>query len=166
MKRFRIHQAMSGHSELNLVPYLDVIINLVMFMLLSMSGFVAYQTTNATFADGSPLNEAALPGQPPPTLEVRLTSTGFDLGLDGRALPPIGLDASHHHDFAALAAEAARVKAAFPLASNVKLGAERAVSYDLIVQTMDAVRGSVTSPLFPSVAIGTPIAFEGRPALR
>ena len=33
-------------GELNIIPYLDIMVNLVMFMLMSMTGFVTFQMIN------------------------------------------------------------------------------------------------------------------------
>jgi len=38
--------AEEGHGELNIVPYLDILMNLIIFMLLSMTGLAAFGILN------------------------------------------------------------------------------------------------------------------------
>ena len=46
MRRHRVEEEHAG--ELNIVPYLDVVVNLVVFMLLSMTGLIALGVVNVS----------------------------------------------------------------------------------------------------------------------
>ena len=83
-------------GELNIVPYLDIMVNLVMFMLMSMSGFVTFQMINTSAPDVAsdvPQDVAT----PPPedkkeekfVLNVSISRTGFYIAATGGVLPGI-----------------------------------------------------------------------------
>jgi biopolymer transport protein ExbD len=169
--------------ELNLIPYLDIMVNLVMFMLLSMTGFLAFQMINVNMPD---LSQGAGSGEPPPksdaeklTLNISVSTKGFYLAASGGVLPgesapgtgqvdtktsaptiPIkGMKLNKEtnkeepeYDYEKLTARMWEIKKAYPAVSQFFLAADKAVRYDVIIQTMDATRGDPTKPLFPDVA--------------
>src|SRR5215475_8071604 len=84
-------------QELNIVPYLDILMNLIMFMLLSITGLSAFGILNVN------------------------------------------------------------VKKEFPSESKVIVGAEGDIPYEVLVQTMDAIRetpGKERKLLFTDVTLG------------
>ncbi len=87
-------------AELNIIPYLDIMVNLVMFMLMSMTGFVAFQVINVNMPDLAP-DAVAHPATPPPrpddkhlTLNVSVSVRGFYIAATGGVLPGAGAGAS------------------------------------------------------------------------
>ena len=69
----------SEGTDLNIIPFLDVIMNLILFVLVSMGGLVAFGTVRAEAAFGS---RGASDLQPP---IVALTRSGFAVGRDAAA---------------------------------------------------------------------------------
>jgi biopolymer transport protein TolR len=141
-------------GELNIVPYLDIVMNLVMFVLLSMTGLVSLGVVNvsAPRIGGDAAAHAPGEAQPRLLLTVAISRNGFHLsgaagvpGADAASVDPGGpatvpLRADGTYDYAALTAQLQRVKERYPKETNVIFSADAEVSYDTLVQTMDACR--------------------------
>lgn len=162
-------------GELNLVPYLDILMNLIIFMLMSITGLAAFGVLNVSAPAYGPAS-AGMAGEQqeePFHLSIQIGKEGFYVSsnrailgqaegsgadAEGTTRPPtIPLKADGTYDFEALNRQMIRVKDAFPRESQVILVAEPAVSYDTLVQVMDAVRetqGPQRRLLFPDVNLG------------
>jgi biopolymer transport protein ExbD len=162
-------------GELNIVPYLDVVVNLVMFMLLSMTGLITLGVLNvsAPKLGGDAAAAGAADAQPKLLLTVAIGRQGFYvagangvLGADApspdAARPPTIPLRDGKYDYATLSAQMKRIKEQFPNESAVILSADPDVLYDVLIQTMDACREvSVTTadgkserrPLFFDVSL-------------
>ena len=146
MRRRIRHEEETG--ELNIVPYLDIVVNLVMFMLLSMTGLVSLGVVNVS-APKAGAAAGAASDQPKLLLTVGISKRGFFVGgADPGAAPPADVAAAPptvplragKYDFAALTGEMAKVKDRYPAETNVILTAEPDVPYEVLIQTMDACR--------------------------
>jgi biopolymer transport protein ExbD len=150
-------------------------VNLVMFMLMSMTGFVSFQMINVNVpgsAAASAVDNPPPPDQKKLNLTVMVSPKGFYIAGSGGVLPPgiisgdaasvktdeaqpsipVKLGKEGDYDFEALRAKLAEVKAQNPTVSTYFLAPDRAIKYDVIVKTMDAARGDAMKPLFPDVA--------------
>ncbi len=86
-------------AELNIIPYLDIMVNLVMFMLLSMTGFITFQVINVNMPDLAN-GPTAIKSTPPPRadskqlkeLNVSISARGFYIAAQGGVLPGITAD--------------------------------------------------------------------------
>jgi biopolymer transport protein ExbD len=144
-------------GELNIVPYLDVVVNLVMFMLLSMTGLITLGVLNvsAPKMGGEGAAVVAQEAGPKLLLTVAVGSQGFYiagaggvLGPDANATdlkrpPTIPLGADGKYDFTALSAQLLAIKEKFPNETQVILTADGSVVYDVLIKTMDACREQV-----------------------
>ena len=147
-------------GELNIVPYLDVVVNLVMFMLLSMTGLITLGVLNVSAPKiGGAEGAADKPEKPPLLLTVAIGRQGFFvagaggvLGKDAPApdanLPPtIPLRPDGKYDYASLNEQMKKILEQFPNETAVILSADPDVVYDVLIQTMDACReASVKGP--------------------
>jgi biopolymer transport protein ExbD len=146
-------------GELNIVPYLDVVVNLVMFMLLSMTGLIALGVLNVSAPKLGGEAAAAAENQPKLLLTVAVAKQGFYVAGAGGVLgqeaaspsstrpPTIPLRPDGKYDFAALTAQMKKIKDQFPNETAVILSADPEILYDDLVQTMDACReATVTRP--------------------
>jgi len=137
-------------GELNIVPYLDVVVNLVMFMLLSMTGLITLGVLNvsAPRIGGEP---AAAENQPRLLLTVAIGRQGFTVAGAGGVLggdapapdaarPPTIPLRDGKYDYAALSEQMKKIKEQFPNETAVILSADPEVVYDVLIQTMDACR--------------------------
>src|SRR5690606_7709685 len=153
----------------------DILMNLIIFMLMSITGLAAFGVLNVTAPAYGP--SAGMSGEAqneePFHLSIQIGKEGFYVssnkailgqapGGEGEAEPSvrpptIPLKADGSYDFEALNRQMIQVKDAFPGESQVILVAEPAVSYDTLVQVMDAVRetqGAKRRLLFPDVNLG------------
>jgi biopolymer transport protein TolR len=147
-------------GELNVVPYLDIIMNVTMFVLATVSlVFVSsVDTTAAVRNSGEPYKQASRLG-----LTVLITDGGVALktsagnvasGCDGLG-PGITVplrDAKH--DLSAITACARKLKTASPEfaeETEVALSASPGVDYATVISVMDALRRDRDAVLFPDV---------------
>src|SRR3954471_5278764 len=81
-------------GELNIIPYLDIMMNLIMFMLLSITGFAILGIVNVTAPSYGGASAAAPSDKPPLTLPVAISnkagSEGFFIAATGAVLPGLG----------------------------------------------------------------------------
>jgi biopolymer transport protein ExbD len=140
-------------GELNVVPFLDIITNVMMFVLAT----VAVTFTSTT--DITP--PRATPGRNDPTkplgLTIAIVDDGFAIKAAGGNVAPGCRDtgaglAVPKNDFAALHACAETLKHTFADDTNVTLTANPAIRYETVVATMDALRATDDGKdLFPDV---------------
>lgn len=144
-----------GEGELNIVPFLDIVVNLMLFLL---------ATSTATMAMAEV--EVDLPGacrhcdgRGTLGLTVMIADDGFIVAGEGGRLRPGcravgggGLTV-RGRDFDALRACATRIHAAYPAERAVTLSAAPEVPYQDVIATMDALRGSEAGLLFPDVLL-------------
>ena len=155
--RFRIRED-EETGELNIVPYLDVVVNLVMFMLLSMTGLITLGVLNVSAPKiGGEANEAAAAAEQGPKLllTVAIGKQGFYvagaggvLGSDANASdlsrpPTVPLKADGRYDFQELNRQLGAIKERFPNETQVILSADGEVVYEVLIQTMDACREQI-----------------------
>mgnify|MGYP001594626533 CR=1 FL=1 len=141
-----------SEGELNIVPYLDILMNLIIFMLLSMAGLATYGMVNINAPHTAPPGEGretqAL------TLTVTLERSGFVVAASGGVLPLIPRRVDGHYDFEALTAKLRELKATFPHETKVIIAAEADTAYDALISTVDAAREAPDrTVLFPDVTL-------------
>ncbi len=157
-------------GELNIVPYLDILMNLIIFMLLSMTGLATFGVVNvAAPAYGAGAGNGQ--GETPLLLTVAISKKGFFLAATGGVLP--GQEAavaaapgegkptvpalpSGALNYDQLGEEMKKIKAAFPKETKIILVAEADTQYEAIVATMDATRETKDKKLlFPEVTLAS-----------
>jgi biopolymer transport protein TolR len=161
-------------GELNVVPYLDVVVNLVMFMLLSMTGLITLGVLNVSAPKiGGEAAAAAGESAPKLLLTVAVAKSGFYVAGAGGVLgeeapaqdatrPPTIPLRDGKYDYAALGEQMRTIKEKFPNETAVILSADPEIVYDVLIQTMDACRevtvkradgASERKPLFFDVSL-------------
>ncbi|EYF00709.1 ExbD/TolR family protein [Chondromyces apiculatus] len=152
-------------GELNIVPYLDIITNVMIFVLASVSVIFisSVDTTPPAIGGGkvrSDISSKAL------NLSAFITSQGISLKTSGGNIAPgcTGVGSgitipmvSSAHDYAAVTACAKRLKTAQPEfidETQVTITASADIEYQVIVSTMDALRREGENELFPDVHFG------------
>ncbi|MBX5484787.1 MAG: biopolymer transporter ExbD [Myxococcaceae bacterium] len=162
-------------GELNIVPYLDILMNLIIFLLLSINGLAAFGILNVSAPNYGP--SAGVGGddeKPQQILSVLISKKGFYIAGSGGVLgqtgtegtpapegdtsapPTIPLKPDGTYDFAALTEHMKAVKSheAFREQTKVIIGAEADVAYENLIGTMDAVRETKDKKLlFPDVTL-------------
>jgi biopolymer transport protein ExbD len=150
----RIIRKQHRFEELNLVPYMDVMVNLIIFLLVTTSTFLPMGMlsifpflVSSKTVDQPEEQKAGL------NFTVFITKSGFTLGGTGGILNPIPKKANGEYDFDALAQKAVEVKNHYPTENMVILSADQEIKYDILVRTMDTLREKDNRPLFDDVQL-------------
>jgi biopolymer transport protein TolR len=141
IKRLAEPKATEEGGELNVVPFLDIIVNVMMFVLATVA--VTFTTT----ADVAPPRPSVRDGKPL-GLTIAIVDNGFAIKASGGNVGPGCRDmgeglAVSSHDFASLHQCVASLKnsSAFAAAeTSVTLTASPTIRYETLIATMDAVR--------------------------
>jgi biopolymer transport protein TolR len=156
-------------GELNIVPFLDIIVNILIFVLATVATtFTATIETNPPAGKSAGVR-AAVPKESL-NLTVLIVNDGFSLkasgGSVGSGCAGIGSGLAvavkaGGYDFAGLTKCASKLKAANPAyaeENSVVISANPGISYETIIKTMDALRTTPdgSSPLFENVQFGVP----------
>lgn len=168
-------------GELNIIPYLDILMNLIIFMLLSMTGLATLGILNVNapaYGGGGPSDGAKQ--APELLLTVAISKTGFYVAAQGAVLPgqaeggkpgegapTIGMNPDGTYNYPALTEKMKEIKTAVqemirdgkvaPASdSKVIIAAEGETQYEAIVSTMDATRETKDRKLlFPDVTLAS-----------
>ncbi len=160
-------------TELNLVPYLDIMVNLIMFMLLTFQVSLELRLIpyNPPAVDDKTVigSKPKIDSENPLLLTVSVTNAGFKLiSTDESILPAveIPLKADKTQDFTGLGQALQKARKGSPqLDEHLIVVAEPNVVYNVIVQTLDATRdvpgetcelSTKKGCLFPNVTLALP----------
>lgn len=146
-------------EDINLVPVMNLVTILIPFLLMSAQ-FVtaAVIDTTAPSSSKAPAEEEAKPEAP--RLTIAITDLGYVLAGPGAVMPLIPLDPTGRHDTATLGTQLSQARDAFPDQRMVVLAPEPAISFEVLVATMDAAKGKPERPLFDDVVISGGAAEE------
>src|SRR5580700_9712710 len=158
-------------GELNIVPFLDIIMNVLMFVLATIS--VTFTTMIESAPPSSRGPSARPPGKPTLSLNIIVIDKGFIVSAFGQRIgegcqgPGSGVavgmkttDGQTDYDYAALGACAKRLKNQVTEAAdetNATVTANASIPYQIIISTCDAIRKSDDGQtLFPDITFGVP----------
>jgi biopolymer transport protein ExbD len=156
-------------GELNLVPYLDIVTNVIMFMLATTTFAAALGDINVSSPTSA--SQAQLATQPPPepknelNLTVSISDKGFTVAASGAVLyagfsfdaagnlqqpagatlPTIPKKATGEYDYDLLAKKMQEIKNS-PTAqteSKVFINANANITYEVVIGVLDACRGKL-----------------------
>ena len=157
------HSPDEAGGELNIVPFLDIIMNVLMFVLATIS--VTFTATIDTFPPRAGGGRA--PTTPTLGLTVLVVPDGFSLKARGGNVAPGCNDTGPgiaipkkegDYDYTALKACAAKLKGAaveFKDEMGVTISANPPIPYQVVISTMDAVRKNEGGDdMFPEVTFG------------
>jgi biopolymer transport protein ExbD len=161
--RDHVEELEEESGELNLVPYMDIVTNIIIFLLASVVNQVALGNINVTvptISQGGGESDNTPPPKPPLNLTVSVGATGFTVAASGGVLPVIPKLPTGQYDYASLTAKLQEIKAAPDNAEETKanFNADAAIPYDIVVATLDAMRQNNDGKvLFPDVAFAAGI---------
>ena len=145
-------------GEINLVPYMDIVTNIIIFLLASVVNQVPLGTVNAsspTFGGGGGGGEEEKPSL---NLTVTVGASGFTLAGSGGVMPPIPKLATGDYDYVALTTKLAEVKNQFKEETKATFNADAGTSYEIVVRTLDAMREDKDGHmLFPDIVFAAGI---------
>jgi biopolymer transport protein ExbD len=128
------------HTEINLVPYMDIVTNIIIFLLASVINQVPLGTVNVsspTFGGGA---GDGTPEKPALNLTVTVGNTGFTLAGSGGVMPPIPKLPTGDYDYPALTVKLTEIKKQFSEETKATFNADAVTPYDTVVKTLDAMR--------------------------
>ena len=153
-------------GELNIVPFLDIVVNLIMFLLATSEAVLAIVQIEAELPQFGRGGSTTGPKEPSLNLNVTLTDSGIIVTGSGGKLAPGCADVASGrvvtvpkkngaYDWPGLTQCVAKIKAVpqFSDEQDVIIGADPMVQYEHVVAAMDAVRGDGTQSLFPKVLL-------------
>jgi len=158
--RSRVRRSVPEAPELNITAFMNLMVVLVPFLLLS-----AVFSNLSILELNLPPDNSAQPNKPQKkerNFEVIVRKDKLVLAdtIGGviQSIPNV----NGKHDFKTLSNTLMRLKARFPKKQNITLLLEPEIPYDLLVQSMDTVRSvevvemasAVRKELFPQIAIG------------
>jgi biopolymer transport protein ExbD len=146
-------------GELNLVPYMDIVTNIIIFLLASVVNQVALGNINVSVptltAGAGAANDEPPPEKPPLNLTVSVGATGFTVAASGGVLPVIPKLATGQYDYKSLTAKLKEIKFSPENGGETKanFSADASVPYEIVVATLDAMRTTEDGKiLFPDIA--------------
>jgi len=145
-------------GELNLVPYMDIVTNIIIFLLASVVNQVALGNINVSSptiqAGGGAGENEPPPEKPPLNLTITVGATGYIVGASGGVLPTIPKLPNGQYDYKTLTAKLKEIKSNPDNATETKatFNADANVPYDIVIATLDAMRQADDGKLlFPDV---------------
>ncbi len=162
MKRLKEQneEAEEESGELNLVPYMDIVTNIIIFLLASVVHNVPLGNVNVsspTISQGG-AGAAEEPPEKPLNLTVTIGGNGFIIAASGGVLPSIPKLASGQYDFAALTTKLMEIKKEYLSETKATFNADAFLPYESVVQTLDAMReDKAGKTLFPDVVFAAGI---------
>jgi biopolymer transport protein TolR len=163
-RRTKVHEPDPSElsTELNIVPFLDIVVNLIMFLLATSESVLAITQIEAQLPQlGRGGGATKDPGL---NLSVTLTDNGVivtgsggklapgcETVMSGRAITVPKTPAGY--DWAALTDCVTKVKEKFASEEDVMIGADPLIQYEHVVAAMDAVRSNGKQTLFPKILL-------------
>jgi biopolymer transport protein TolR len=151
-------------GELNLVPYMDIVTNIIIFLLASMINQVSLANVNVSVPSIQGSSDTTQlpppPDKPPLNLTVSVGASGFTVAAAGGVLPIIPKLPSGQYDYKSLTVKLKEIKTAPDNAAETKanFSADAAIPYDVVIATLDAMRLTDEGKLlFPDVAFAAGI---------
>jgi biopolymer transport protein TolR len=151
-------------SELNIIPFLDIVVNLIMFLLVTTEAVLLMAQIESDLPKIAKGRGHSGEVSTPLNLNVTITDKGVIVSGSGGKLAP-GCDKTevggsmtvskkaNKYDWKALTECAVKVKKVFPTEDTVTVGANPTIAYENIVAAMDAMRNKGQQELFPRVMI-------------
>ena len=150
------------NGELNLVPYLDIVTNVIMFLMMTTSFAAALADINVTSPTAGVTGGAAV-DQPKQDLNLTLqvSDKGYTIAASGAVLyqddiagkvptiPKKGAD----YDNVTLTKKMRQIKDQYADETKVIINANPEITYEVVVQAMDAIRQDKKGEMFPAVLL-------------
>lgn len=150
-------------AEINLVPYMDIVTNIIIFLLASVVQQVPMGNINAslpTLESGPPTGvPPPEPETPPLNLTVTVAANGFIIAGGGGQIPPVPKLANGQYDFDGLNNKLIEIKKEIAHGeTKATFNADAFVPYELVIKTLDAMREDKQGKaLFPDIAFSAGI---------
>src|SRR5437762_2943870 len=155
--RDHVEEIEEESGELNLVPYMDIVTNIIIFLLASVVNQVALGNINVSSptiqSGGGDSADNEPPPKPPLNLTITVGATGYIVGASGGVLPNIPKLPNGQYDYKTLTGKLKEIKTNPDNADETKatFNADASVRYDIVIATLDATRQADAGKLlFPA----------------
>jgi len=154
-------------GELNIIPFLDIVVNLIMFLLATSEYVLLISQIESDLphiAKGHSKNQESV--ATPLNLNVTVTDAGVLVSGSGGKLAPgcTSIDPAgsrsmtvprkgKDYDWTALTNCVARVKSSFGEEDTVTVSADPQIQFEYLIAAMDSVREQGKKELFPKVLV-------------
>jgi biopolymer transport protein TolR len=142
-------------AEINLVPYMDIVTNIIIFLLASVVQQVPLGNINVSsptigVGDSAPSEN---PETPPLNLTVTVAANGFIIGGSGAVIPPVPKLPNGQYDFDGLTNKLTEIKRDVAHGeTKATFNADAYTPYELVIKTLDAMReDKAGKALFPDI---------------
>ena len=154
-------EAEEENGEINLVPYMDIVTNIIIFLLASVVQQVPLGNINVSSPTIGGAGAAAEtePETPPLNLTVTLAANGFIVAGSGAVIPPIPKLPNGQYDFDGLNNKLIEIKKEIAgTETKATFNADSYIPYELVVKTLDAMREDKQGKaLFPDIVFAAGI---------
>ena len=151
------------NGELNLVPYLDIVTNVIMFLMMTTTFAAALADINVSSPSISHGPSDSTDDQPKQQLNltVQISDKGFTVAASGAVLyendvpgkVPTIPNKNGDFDYKSLSAKMKFIKESYRDETKVIINANPDISYEILVNAMDAIRQDGPMTLFPDVLL-------------
>ncbi len=153
------------NGELNLVPYLDIVTNVIMFLMMTTTFAAALADINVSAPTTTSAAAASANPDPQPkqdlNLTVQISDKGYTIAASGAVLyqndtpglVPTIPKVRGEYDADALTKKMRQIKDQFADETKVIINANPEITYEVVVQAMDAIRSDGQKTLFPDVLL-------------
>lgn len=153
------------NGELNLVPYLDIVTNVIMFLMMTTSFSAALADINVSMPTSSTTGGGAPSTNRDLNLTVSISEKGFTIAASGGVLfenniagrLPTLPKIDGKYDYAGLTKKMKEIKEAPENQAEGEtkaiLNANQDITYEVVIATMDAIRNDGAKVLFPDVLL-------------
>ncbi|HJK99611.1 MAG TPA: biopolymer transporter ExbD [Polyangiaceae bacterium LLY-WYZ-14_1] len=152
-------------SELNIIPFLDITVNLIMFLLMSVAAIAFFtQITSSLPNYGSGARRSGSTAEKSLNLNLFITDRGVTVtGSSGKLQPGCETVTSGQsvtvplregaYDWNGLSECLKKVKSQFQDETEVTIAADPEIPYEVLVGAMDASRNDGDQELFPDILL-------------
>lgn len=157
----------SDEGEINLTAYLDIVTNIIMFLLITVTTVMATVNINVSSPrTGDGVGSSADQPENPLNLMVTITGTGHIVagsngvltqGCERTGSPPTVPKRGQDWDFDGLTRCAEKIKQVFQNETRAVVAANPDIRYEVVVKTMDAIRGTEGHILFNDIMMSAGI---------
>lgn len=143
-----------SEGELNLIPYLDIMVNLVIFLIFTFQVIIEMNVIDLMAPALGGKGSADDNDKPPRSITLVVSKAGYRVLSSDPTMGVIDIPAQGtEYDEEQLTEKLSDWKQTYELGNSMILTADMDIHYDVIVRTMDAVRKDGDRELFPGVML-------------
>lgn len=166
-KKSKYHEldVAEASDELNIVLFLDIVVNLIMFLLMSITTIAFFSQVEANLPTLGRGGRGQAGAEATLNLNITVAREGVIVSGSGAKLAPgctstatgrvitVPVRRANEYDWNGLTECVSRIKQRFPDETRVTVSADPQVEFQQVIFAMDAVRNKGSDELFPEVLL-------------